>query len=179
MNWKQRGTAHVLGHDVPHDGAVMAFDIVLSRTTDPEELIPRLFAELDPTLIGRIRPGDLIVAGRNFLAGKAHNAGIIAMKALGLGILCESMSVRAFQGVVALAVPALTQCSGITGFVSDGDEIEVDYASGEVRRCASGEVSYYPPLPCEIRTMIQNGGMRGALEAHLRAHPELAQPYAE
>ncbi|MBV7482965.1 hypothetical protein [Bordetella sp. BOR01] len=179
MNWIQRGTAHVLGHDVPHDGAVMAFDIVLSRTSDPKELIPRLFAELDPTLAGRIQPGDLIVAGRNFLSGKAHNAGIIAMKALGLGILCESMSIRAFQGVVAQAVPVLAACEGISGFLQDGMPIEVDFANGLVTRLDTADSRHYAGMPPEIRQMVQNGGMRGALAAHLRAHPELARPYPD
>jgi len=178
MNWIRRGNAHVLGHNVPHDGAVMAFDIVLSRTTDPETLIPHLFAELDPTLKDRIQPGDIIVAGRNFLSGKAHNAGIIAMKALGLSIVCESMPVRAFQGVVALAVPALVECPDITAFVKDGDEIEVDFLQGVVRRVATNESRHVTGVAPAVRSMVENGGMRGLLEDHLRRHPELATPSA-
>lgn len=175
MNWTRRGTAHVLGDNVPHDGAVMAFDIVLSRTTDPEQLIPHLFAELDPTLKDRIQPGDIIVAGRNFLSGKAHNAGIIAMKALGLSIVCESMPVRAFQGVVALAVPALIECPGITAFVQDADEIEVDFLEGTVRKVSTSEQREFAGVAPAVRSMIENGGMKGLLQDHLRRHPELAQ----
>ncbi len=170
---KQRGRVHVLGHDVPHDGGVMAFDIVLSRVTDPIHLVPHLFAEIDPGLQARLQPGDLIVAGRNFLAGKAHNAGIIAMKALGMAILCESMPVRAYQGVVALAMPALTQCVGISSALQSGDEVEVDFLTGEVVKLATGERLRYPPIPPEIQAMIENGGMRGMLEQYLREHPEL------
>jgi 3-isopropylmalate/(R)-2-methylmalate dehydratase small subunit len=176
MNWKKRGHVHLLGDNVPHDGGVMAFDIVLSRTNDPEKLIPQLFAELDPGLAQRLRPGDIIVAGRNFLAGKAHNAGIIALKALDISILCESMSVRAFQGVVALAVPALIQCDGITRFAADGDEVVVDFESGAVTRVATGETRHYPALAPEIRRMVEAGGMHGMLAAHLQAHPALATP---
>ena len=56
---KQRGRVHVLGHDVPHDGGVMAFDIVLSRVTDPIHLVPHLFAEIDPGLQARIQRVNL------------------------------------------------------------------------------------------------------------------------
>jgi 3-isopropylmalate/(R)-2-methylmalate dehydratase small subunit len=178
MNWKKRGRVHRLGDNVPHDAGVMAFDIVLSRTTDPQELIPHLFAEIDPLLAQRIRPGDLIVAGRNFLAGKAHNAGLIAMKALDMGILCESMPVRAFQGVVAFALPALIQCEGISAFVADGDELEVDFERGTVTRVATGETMSYGPMAPDIRKMMELGGMTGMLASHLKNHPELGQPLA-
>jgi len=174
MDWIKRGRAHVLGDNVPHDAGVMAFDIVLSRTTDPQQLIPHLFAEIDPALAQRIKPGDFIVAGTNFLAGKAHNAGIIAMKALDMGILCASMPVRAFQGVVAQAVPALVQCEAITEFVADGDELEVDFQTGLVCNLTGGATRQYGALAPEIRRMIEAGGMRGMLAAHLEAHPELA-----
>jgi 3-isopropylmalate/(R)-2-methylmalate dehydratase small subunit len=174
MDWTTNGRAHVLGDNVPHDGGVIAFDAVLSRTTDPQLLIPRLFAEVDPGLAARIRPGDFIVAGRNFLAGKAHNNGLIAMKALGLRILCESMGTRAFQGVVALAIPCLCACPGITGLVADGDEIRADLLSGEVRNLTQGTQARYAGVAAGVRNMVEQGGLRGLLEAHLRNHPELA-----
>lgn len=176
MQWTTVGRAHVLGNDIPHDGGVMAFDAVLARTTDPQQLIPRLFAEVDPGLAARIRPGDFIVAGTRFLAGKAHNNGLIAMKALDLRILCASMGVRAFQGVVGLALPCLNRCVGITDLVSDGDEIEVDFVSGRVRNLSRRTEGTYPGLPEGVRDMIEAGGMRGLLLAHLARHPELGVP---
>lgn len=174
MNLKQqKGIAHVLGDNVPHDGAVMSFDIVLSRVTDPQQLIPHLFAELDPGLRERIKPGDIIVAGKNFLSGKAHNAGLIAMKALGLAIICESMSVRAFQGVVALAIPVLIKCEGITQYVQSGDEIAVDFLTGEIVNLTRSETRKFPPMDPAIRKLVEGDGMRGTLVEHLANHPEL------
>lgn len=173
MLWTTVGRAHVLGNNIPHDGGVMSFDAVLARITDPQELIPRLFAQVDPALAARINPGDFIVAGTNFLAGKAHNNGLIAMKALGLRILCESMGVRAFQGVVGLALPCLTSCVGVTSLVADGDEIEVDFLSGQVRNLSKGTQAAYPGLPAGVKDMIEAGGMLGLLTSHLKNHPEL------
>ncbi len=177
--WKRRGRAHVLGHDVPHDGGVMAFDIVLAREMDPEKIIPQLFAEVDAGLAARLRPGDIIVAGRNFLAGKAHNTGLLGMKALGMSILCESMSMRAYQGVVSLALPVLAACQGLLEQVSDGDEIEVDFIAGRVENLGTGQVLQVPPLAPEVRAIIENDGMAGLLRAHLREHPELGRPREE
>lgn len=175
MEWTTTGRAHVLGDDILHDGGVIAFDAVLNRITDPEVLIPRLFAEVDATLAARLRPGDFLVAGRNFLAGKAHNNGLIAIKALGLRILCESMGTRAFQGVAALAIPCLTSCPGVTGLVADGDEIRADLLTGEVRNLTQGTQAHYPGVAEGVRNMVERGGLRGVLLAHLESHPELAQ----
>jgi 3-isopropylmalate/(R)-2-methylmalate dehydratase small subunit len=173
MQWVTRGRAHVLGNNIPHDGGVISFDAVLSRITDPQELIPRLFAQVDPTLASKIKPGDFIVAGSNFLAGKAHNNGLLAMKALGLRILCESMGMRAFQGVVGLALPCLTNCVGVTGLVRDGDEIEVDFLGGLVRNLSMNTEAIYPGVSLGVKNMVEEGGMLGLLTSHLKNHPEL------
>ena len=175
--WRGRGTAHVLGDNVPHDGGVINFRFIPLRITDPNELIPHLFDEVDPTLKTRLKPGDFIVAGDNFCCGKAHTQGLIALKALNIRILCQSMPYRSFRAATGLALPAMIQCSGITSFLRDGDEIEVDFASGAVVRCADGATQTYPGIAPDIRTMIEEGGMKGLLAKHLREHPELAEAY--
>ncbi len=173
MEWITTGRAHVLGNNILHDGGVISFEAVVARITDPKELIPRLFHQIDPTLAARIKPGDFIVAGSNFLAGKAHNNGLIAMKALGLRILCESMGMRAFQGVVGLALPCLTNCVGVTSFIADGDEIQADYLTGTVKNLSKNTEIRYGGLAEGVKDMIEEGGMLGYIASHLKKHPEL------
>lgn len=177
--WRSRGRAHVLGDDIPHDGGVIHFRFVTSRITEPQEIIPCLFDEVDPTLKDRLKAGDFIVAGKNFLCGKAHNNGLIGLKALGIRILCESMPYRSFRATTGLALPLMIQCEGISRFVHDGDEIEVDFATGEVADLTTGERRTYPPLAPDVRSMIEQGGMRGLLAKYLEDHPELAEPPPE
>ena len=173
--WKTRCTCHMLGDNVPHDGGVIRFDLVTSRVQDPAQLIPYLFGEIDPTLKERVKPGDFIVAGKNFFCGKAHNQGMIAMKALGLRVLCESMPFRSFRAATGVALPCLIHCEGVTGFISDGDEIEADFDTGVVINLKSGQSRRYPSIPLEIKSILAEGGMRGMLAAWLRDHPELGQ----
>lgn len=107
-------------------------------TLDLSELEPQvaLPGEIDPTLKTRIQPGDYIVAGRNFFCGQAHSNGMIAMKALGLPVLCASMPFLSFRAATGVAPPCLTQCIGIREYVRDGDEPGVDVETGEVRNIA-------------------------------------------
>ncbi len=166
----------MLGDNIAHDGGVIPFRFVTSRITDPQEIIAHLFDEVDATLKQRLKPGDFIVAGKNFLSGKAHNNGLIGLKALGIGILCESMQYRSFRAATGLALPMMIQCEGISRVVRDGDEIEVDFATGEVADLTTGERYFYTPMAPDVRAMVEQGGMRGVLAKYLADHPELAVP---
>ncbi|MEO6984425.1 MAG: hypothetical protein ABI155_03685 [Paralcaligenes sp.] len=177
MNWIQQGHAHVLGDNIPHDGGVISFDNVIGRVTDPAVLTPLLFREVDPTLAQRIQRGDFIVAGKNFLAGKAHNNGLYAFKALGVGILCESMGVRAYQGVYNLPVLCLKDCEGISRVIQNGDQLQVNYQSGEVQNLTTGKAFSYPPMQQGVQKIVLQGGVMGMLAEHLKNNPHLgAQP---
>ena len=177
--WKTRGNCHVLGDNVPHDGGVIRFDLVTARVQDPAQLIPHLFDEIDPTLKERVKPGDFIVAGKNFFCGKAHNQGMIAMKALGLRVLCESMPFRSFRAATGVALPCLIHCEGITDWISNGDEIEADFDTGVVTNLKTGRSEQYSSIPPEIKSILEEGGMRGMLAAWLRDHPQFGEAPAE
>ena len=179
MSWQSRGRAHVLGDNVPHDGGVIPFRFIPARITDPVEIIAHLFDDVDPDLKGRLKQGDFIVAGKNFLCGKAHNNGLIGLKAMGIGILCESMPYRSFRAATGLALPMLIQCEGIAGTVRHDDEIDVDFATGVVANLSTGERRTYPPMAEDVRRTVEQGGMRGALAKFLEDHPDLAQPPPE
>jgi 3-isopropylmalate/(R)-2-methylmalate dehydratase small subunit len=176
--WKTRGKCHVLGDNIPHDGGVIRFDLVTARVQDPAQLIPYLFDEIDPKLKDKLKPGDFIVAGQNFFCGKAHNQGMIAMKALGLRVLCESMPFRSFRAATGVALPCLIHCKGITHLVADGDLIEADFETGIVRNLTTDQSERYPALAPEIKSIIEEGGMRGMLAAWLRDHLELGESAA-
>ena len=173
--WKTRGHCHVYGNDLPHDNGIMDFKHIIERQTDPKILIPCLMAAVDPNFVKRIQPGDFLIAGQRFGIGKAHTAAYIAMESLGMRILCESTFEKVLRGAMNLGMPIMSQCAGITGVVSTGDEIEVDMSTGEVSNLSTGQSFIYPPVPPMMREIIENGGRNGFLQKWLANHPELAQ----
>lgn len=60
------GKVHKLGDSIDTD--VMVPGRYLSLL-DPADIAKHIFEEVDPGFVGRVRPGDVIVAGRNFGAG--------------------------------------------------------------------------------------------------------------
>lgn len=170
---KKHGTCHVFGDGVPLDDGVMAFKFAIERVIDPKLLIPHLFEQLDPGFAARVKPGDIVVAGKDFGFGKPHTQGFIAMAALDMAVLCESMPHKSLRRAVAIGLPILTGCAGCIGFVKSGDELEVDFGTGTARNLTTGVTRQFAPMPPILRDIVANGGSAGSMRAFLAAHPEL------
>lgn len=171
----RRGRCHVFGDKIPMDEGVMAFEYVIKRVTDPQVLVPELFKHIDPEFAARVQPGDFVIAGRDFGCGKPHGTGFIAMKALGMSILCISMPTRSHRNAVARGLPILTDCSGVLDLAHTGDEIEVDFVSGAFRNLTTQASAAFPGMPQVLLDIVQAGGTTGFLRNWLVAHPELAR----
>ena len=163
FNWLLKGRCYKLGDDVPHAGGVIPNRLIVAREMDPQKLVPHLFEETDPGFHTRAQPGDVIVTGRNFGMGPKAN-GYIAMQALGLGLVCESMPFLAYRAAVGLGVRVLTDCPGATEICATGDEIEVDFRDGLFVNHTRGITREYPPLPDQLREIVEVGGNTGWLK---------------
>jgi len=170
----RRGRCHVFGDQVPLDEGVMPFRFAIERVTDPKALIPHLFEGMDPGFRERVKPGDFVIAGRDFACGKPHVQGFIAMAALKMSVLCVSMPYKAMRRTAAEGLAVLVGCEGAAAFVGTGDEIEVDFSTGEARNLSRATTARFPAMPPILRELAGNGGMRGVLAAWLRDHPEQA-----
>jgi 3-isopropylmalate/(R)-2-methylmalate dehydratase small subunit len=108
----------------------------------------------------QVRPGDILVAGKNFGCGSSRPA-TENLKSLGIScVVAESISRIFFRMSVNHGFPLLI-CPGATGLCEEGDQIRVDIGTGIVqneRTGASIEGEAMPPdsPPMEI---LQAGGM--------------------
>jgi 3-isopropylmalate/(R)-2-methylmalate dehydratase small subunit len=163
IQWKLKGICHKLGDDVRHNDGLIPGQMASDRIFDPQLLAPRVLEELRPEFARTARPGDLVVAGKNFGKGKAKIQGYIGLRALGVGVLCESMPFLSYRGAVSAGLLFLTDCSGITGIVDDGDATEMDFLSGRFVNLSTGATAQYEPLPDVLREIIAMGGSNGVL----------------
>jgi 3-isopropylmalate/(R)-2-methylmalate dehydratase small subunit len=122
--------------------------------------------QLDPDFGAKVKPGDIVVAGRNFGAGSSTPVHL-ALLALGVGaVMAESFGRIFFRssisgGLLVIASP------GILDFVSSGDAIEVDVKSGETHNLTTGRTLKTPPLPQLLREMVELGGEKPYIKARL------------
>ena len=162
FDWVLKGRCYRLGDDVPHAGGVIPNRYIVARQFDPAELVPHLFEETDPGFHGRCRPGDIIVTGRNFGMGPKMN-GYIAMRALGLGLVCESMPFLAYRAAIGEGLRVLTDCPAVTEICETGDELEVDFRNGLFVNRTRGVSREYPPMPEALMDIVAVGGNSGWL----------------
>lgn len=162
FSWSLTGRCWCVGHDVPHMGGVVPMRIVSEMRMDPKEIIPHLFEASDPGFHERCRPGELIVAGRNFGMG-AKMQGYIAMKALGLGLVCESMSFLAYREAIGIGLPVLTGCTDVLSACAQGDVLDVNFQTGLLLNTTRGTRHQFEPVPVALQEVLSSGGTTGWL----------------
>ena len=164
FQWRLKGKCHKFGHDMGLDGPVMNFKYVIDRVTDPEILIPHVFEESDPEFRTRAKRGDIIIAGRNFGKGKAHVQGYIAMQAMGIGMLCESMPFLTYRGAISVGLKLMAECAGVSEMAEGGDDIDVDFSSGKFINLTRDMKHDFAPIPEGLRDTVRLGGTKGVLQ---------------
>jgi 3-isopropylmalate/(R)-2-methylmalate dehydratase small subunit len=166
----------VIGDNVPLDDGVIPRRLAAGRVTDAQLLVPHLFETLDPGFAARVKPGDILLAGSNFACGKPRLQGFIAMEALDLAIICVSMPGRMIRRAVARAIPVIVGTMDSRAIATAGDDIEIDFATGDLWNRSRDSHVQLPPMPTILCDIVASGGMQAALKEWLKRHPEQALP---
>jgi 3-isopropylmalate/(R)-2-methylmalate dehydratase small subunit len=90
--------------------------------------------------------------------------GYIAMQALGLGLVCESMPFLGYRAAVGCGVRVMNDCTGATELCETGDELEVDFRDGFFINRTKDISREFPPVPEALQEIIALGGNTGWLK---------------
>lgn len=124
--------------------------------SDPKEMAAHALEDLDPEFPKKVRPGDVIVAGRNFGCGSSREQAVICLKEAGVrAIVACSFARIYFRNAINLGLPVV-QCDVVKS-VESGEEITVDFSSGLVVT-PRGEYTF-PPLPPTVLEILEDGGL--------------------
>jgi len=86
------------------------------------------------------------------------------MRHLGIaGVIAESFSPGYWRGEISMGFPQVS-CPGILDLVERWDEVEVDWAAGEVRNLTKGRKLAFEPLALADQRMLEAGGLDGYLK---------------
>ncbi|MDR5698042.1 MAG: 3-isopropylmalate dehydratase small subunit, partial [Armatimonadota bacterium] len=128
-------------------------------TTEPAELAEHLFEDLDPGLRQRIRPGDVVVAGENFGQGSSREHAPLALVGAGVAAVVAASYARIFYRNAFNNGLLLLECPEASRAVQDGDELEIDPHTGEIRNLTRGEVYRARPIPPFMQELTRLGGI--------------------
>jgi 3-isopropylmalate/(R)-2-methylmalate dehydratase small subunit len=148
------GAAHVVGDDIDTDVILPGRYLSL---TDPTQLAQHVFEGVDPSFVSRVKPGDILIAGRNFGSGSSREHAPIGLKALGISCVIAASFARIFyRNAINLGLPILISPEA-AGAAKPGDQIRVDTDSGVIE--VAGRQFHAQPFPPFVQELIAAGGL--------------------
>ena len=127
-------------------------------TTDKKELGKIAFIEYRPEFTAEVQSGDLIIAGTNFGCGSSREHAPVAIKAAGIkAVIAESFARIFFRNSINIGLPLLV-CNEARK-IQDGDLVEVNLETGEIRDRTKGFTLQAKPLPKFIQRIVEAGGL--------------------
>lgn len=137
------------------------------KTQDMNILAKHAFEDLDPTLISRIRPGDVLVAGINFGCGSSREHAPRVIKAVGIGaVVAKSFARIFFRNCINVGLPAVALPSAFIDATDDGDILSVDLEGGVVENPAKGLRAGFRELPESLMSLMREGGVVEYVRKH-------------
>jgi len=152
---KIQGRVHKFGNDIDTDLIIPARYLT---TSDPQELAAHCMEDADPGFSGRVKPGEMIVAGKNFGCGSSREHAPIAIKAAGVACVIAPSFARIFyRNAINIGLPIL-ECAD-AGAIEAGHEVQVDLAAGEIADLTTGRRFSANPFPPFMQELIAAGGL--------------------
>jgi 3-isopropylmalate/(R)-2-methylmalate dehydratase small subunit len=148
------GTAFHFGDGVTTD------DILPGRYLDraSHEVAAFAMAGVDPEFARKVKPGDFIVAGRNFGAGSGRESAPAALKGAGVAaVIAVSFSRLFFRNCVNLGLPPLIVDD--TADLREGDQLTVDLERRTIHSGRTGTTRPIRNLTGISQQILQAGGI--------------------
>lgn len=142
----------------------------------PEEIAKHALEDLDPEFARKVRPGDVIVAGKNFGCGSSREQAATCLKYAGIqAVVAKSFARIFFRNAINQGLPVV-QCSEAADKIENGEEISIDFSRGLIR--AAKGVFGFAPLPESILRILDAGGLIPYTKTKIERKKELGDKHA-
>jgi 3-isopropylmalate/(R)-2-methylmalate dehydratase small subunit len=124
---------------------------------NPEEMAEHALEDLDPGFAGKVEPGDVIVAGKNFGCGSSREQAATCLKAAGVqAVVAKSFARIFFRNAINQGLPVI-QCAEAVDGLEEGEPVRMDFVSGTI---TSGKKLFrFFPLPPSVLGIVDAGGL--------------------
>ena len=115
--------------------------------------------EVDPDFPKKLKPGDVVVAGRNFGCGSSRQSAPENLRHLGVGCVIASSFARIFlRNAINIGLPVV-ECPQAAGDIDAGDTVEIDIDSGKIKDLTKNKEYQASAFPQFMRAIIADGGL--------------------
>lgn len=167
---KQAGRAWVFCDNVDTD---LIYHNKYLAETDPRQM-PQYAFEYYPGMENfakEVKPGDFVVAGRNFGCGSSREHAVYCLQYAGVPcILAETCSRIYYRNAINNGYPVLF-VKGLSNAIKEGrfrsgDMLEVDLDSGDIRDIDTGVGIHGDAVSNLEREIMEAGGLFAYMKAH-------------
>ena len=153
---KVSGKTHKYGDNVDTDVIIPARYL---NTPDAQELAKHCMEDIDAGFAARVRPGEIMVAGRNFGCGSSREHAPLAIKACGVACVIAATFARLFyRNALNIGLPIL-ECPEAAAAIKAGDTVSVDFDTGVITDETTGQTFRGEPFPPFMQELIAAGGL--------------------
>lgn len=150
-----KGRAFKFGDNISTD-AIIPGRFTELRSNLPE-LAKHVFEEIRPDFLLHVKPGDFVVAGRNFGLGSSREHAPRVIKMAGISaILAKTVARIFFRNAINIGLPVL-RCD--TDMINEGEELEVDLGSGVIRNLSRRMELPSTRIPEFMAKILGEGGL--------------------
>ena len=157
------GCARRLGDDINTDYIITS---TRKRDSLDETVLARYLLEtLDPQFAASVRPGDILVAGRNFGCGSAMEIAVTVIIAAGIrAVVAQSFARTFYRNAINNGLIPI-ECN--TGNIAEGDTITILLNEDriEVADARDGGIVVGQPFPAFMQDILDAGGLVGYLNS--------------
>ena len=133
---------------------------------DAAYIAQHAFEQIAPDFVSRFKPGDIIVAGRNFGINSSREQAIQVMRLLGVAaVVSPAFGRQFFRNAINSGLPGRRVRHRAAS--RKATTLELDLRGGSVSVPARGVSSArFPPLPRAMQSLLAAGGLIPFLQAH-------------
>jgi len=155
-----KGKAHKFADDVNTDDIIAAKYLV---STDAKELGSHCMESIRPDFAGKISPGDIIVAGKNFGCGSSREHAPLAIKGCGISaVVAKSFAAIFFRNAINIGLPFL-ECREVDK-ITEQDLLEIDLSGGIIKNISKGQIYKTQAFPKFLQDIVESAGLMNWLK---------------
>ena len=162
MKMTAQGTVFKYGDNVDTDVIIPARYLNIA---DPKELASHAMEDIDTEFVKNVKPGDIIVANKNFVCGSSREHAPRVLKDNGVACVIAASFARIFyRNAINIGFPIL-ECPKAAAEIANGDQVSVDFATGTITDETTGKTYHATAFPPFIQKIIAHGGLLSYLKA--------------
>ena len=132
------------------------------KSSEPEKVLPHLFAGVDKNFATKVNEGDIILAGYNFGCGSSREHPAIGLAHVGVkAVICKSVNRIFYRSAINQGLPIIVLPEVVDAFKQE-DIINIDFENGKVN--VGGKVFCFNKLPQKLMDIFKEKGLANYLK---------------